>query len=382
MNRTPLAQPLVQRTRFPLDSRTPWRYHRSFVATRSVPKEFRSEKMTTKQKKRYAIILVITIAAIGGTILTLALVQVNDYVYGSGYFSTLVHSEVRSPEQQPIKNILVEDGDTVAQGQVLIELEDKDVLEVIREREADIRLIEAQVEHQRADNRAAIQQHKDALAIAKLMLDNAQREFDRAMKLAETDAISAEEMDRRKFALEKAREQHNAEQNFSTEAMEKVLLVLERRVELAKQHLDQAKARLDKRRIKSPLSGALSLRTLAVGEIIEPGRIIGEVFDTSSFIIKVKISERHLHKVKVGQEASAKIASYPHDIYGYFPGTVATMPEFVTPTNTGDGYFVSRIQPEEPAAKTAGVTFRPGMSADVRILAGKTSILDSILSID
>jgi len=338
--------------------------------------------MTTRQKKRLAIVFVIIVGALGGTYFVLAAVEVNDYVYGSGCFGTPVHSEVRSPEKQPIKRILVQDGDTVRAGQVLIELEDADVLEAIREREADIRLIEAQVEHQRAANREAIKRHEADLAIAKLMLDNAQRDFDRAKKLAETDAISAEEMDRCKFALEKARQEFDAAKDFSTEAMEKQLLVLERRIELARQHLEQEQARLEKRRIRSPIPGVLSLRTLAVGEVIEPGRIIGEVFDNSSFVIKVKIAERHLHKVKVGQPASVKIPSYPPDIFGYFPGTVRTLPEFVTPTNTGEGYFVCRIEPDASAAKERGVAFKPGMSADVRILVGRTSVLDTILSIN
>ncbi len=336
--------------------------------------------MTRRQKKRLAIMFFIVVAVLGGSYFALSAIEVNDYVYGSGYFTTPVRSEVRPTEKHPIKNILVEDGARVEKKQVLIDLEDRDLLSSIEECRVEVRLTEAQLARQEALNKNAEQKHKEALRLARLLLDNAQQEFNRAEKLLNKDAISPEEIDRKKFRFDVARERFQAEENFSPEVMQKDILVLQRKVELARQRLHKVIGELEARRITSPISGVLSLNTLAVGEVVDPARVLGEVFDDSAFEIKVKVGERYLHKVEAGQEASASVAAYPHELFGYFPGTVAGISQIVTPLKAGEGYFIVKVEPA--ATEDADVSFKPGLSADVRILVGRTSLLNKLLFIN
>ena len=333
--------------------------------------------MTGKQKKRLAIIFVVIIAALTGSFFALWLIQVEDYVYGAGCITTPNRSKVLPAEQGIVKRILAEDGQRVKAGQVLVELEDSDLLGKIDQYEHEVKLSEAELDRQRALNADTIKKHEDALGLTKVVMENAQKEYDRDRKLSETGAVSAGDVDKKKNELDLAKARYQSENSFSRDALEKEIVVLQRKVELARQQLEQANQMLVKRKITSPIGGVLTMYVLAVGETVEPNRPLGEVFDDASFIIRVKVSERNLHKVKAGQPASAAISAYPHRLFDYFPGKVQGVSQVVTPQSTGEGFLITEI-----VLGKCAQPLKPGMAADVRIRVGRTSLFDKIVSIN
>jgi len=335
--------------------------------------------MTRKQKKRLAIIFVLLVGAAAAFYGVLNAVEVNAYVYGTGLITTPLRSLVLSPETRPIKEIVVEDGQRVEKGEVIIGLEDADILAVIKQHETEVRLAEAELDRQLASNAESVRQHQDSLAIAEFVLESAKREHERAMELLKADSISMEEVDRRKLDFELARARCESEKNFSAEAFAKQITVLERKVELAKTQLERSRELLERRRIVSPIAGVLSLHNLAVGEIVDPGKPVAEVFDDSSFVMRVRVAERQLYRVEPGQEASAEIPAYPKRDFGYFPGKVQSIAPIGTPQSTGEGFFIVEILLDEAPED---VTFRPGMLANARISVGKTSLFNKLVRLD
>jgi len=333
--------------------------------------------MTVKQKRRIAIIVVLIMAALTGTFFAMRVIRVDDYVYGAGYITTPNRSKVLSVEKGPVKRLLAEDGDRVKAGDVLLELDDSDLLAQVDQFKAEVRLAEAELEKQRSVNTETLKRHEDALNLAKVVMENAQRDYERDRKLAQTGAVSAGDVEKKKHELNLATARYESERSFSPDALEKGIVVLERRVELARQQLDQVNAALARRKVASPIDGVLNMSILAVGEIVDPSRALGEVFDDSSFIIRVKVSERNLHKVKAGQPASASISAYPHRIFGYFPGKVQAVSQVVTPQTSSEGHLITEIIMEN-----CEQPLKPGMAAEVRILAGKTSLFEKIVNIE
>ena len=333
--------------------------------------------MTGKQKKRLAIIFVAIIAALTGTFFALWLIQVEDYVYGAGIITTPNRSKVLAAEQGTVKRILAEDGQRVKAGQVLVELEDSDLLGKIDEYQAQVNLAEAELDRQRALNVEAVKNHEDALNLAKVVMANVQTEYERDRKLSETGAVSAGDVGKKKHELDLAKARYESENTFSRDAMEKEIIVLQRKVKVASQQLEQANQVLAKRKVASPISGVLSMYVLAVGETVEPSRALGEVFDDASFIIRMKVSERNIHKVKVGQPASAAISAYPHRLFDYFPGKVQDVSQVVTPQSTGEGHVITEI-----VLGTCSQPLKPGMTADVRIRVGRTTLFNKLISIN
>ena len=331
--------------------------------------------MTGKQKKRLAIIVVVIIAALGGSYAALMAIQVDHYVYGAGYVTTPNRSKVLSVEKGPIKRVLADDGQRVNAGQVLLELEDSDLLASVDQYKAEVNLAKAELEKEISLNAEAVKKHDDALALALVMMQNAQNEFERAEK--SKDAMSAEAVEKKKLEFDVARARYDTEKNFSRESMGKAIEVLKRKEEMAQQQLDAANATLARRKITSPIAGVLSMSILAVGEIVDPSRAVGEVFDDSSFIIRVKVLERSVHRVKPGQPASAEISAYPHRLFGYFTGKVQTISQIVTPQSTGEGHVIAEIVLDK-----SDKPFKPGMSGDVRILVGRTSLFNRIVNIE
>jgi len=333
--------------------------------------------MTVKQKRRIAIIAVLIIAALTGTFFAMRAIRVDDYVYGAGYITTPNRSKVLSAEKGPVKRLLAEDGARVKAGDVLLELDDSDLLAQVDQFKAEVKLAEAELERQRSVNADALKRHEDALNLAKVVMENAQRDYERDRKLAETGAVSAGDVEKKKHELDLTTARHESERSFSPDALEKEIVVLQRKVELARQQLDQANAALARRKVASPIDGVLNLSILAVGEIVDPSRPLGEVFDDSSFIIRVKVSERNFHKVKVGQPASASISAYPHRIFGYFPGKVQSLSQVVTPQTSSEGHLITEI-----IMDSCKQPLKPGMAAEVRILVGRTSLFEKIVNIE
>jgi len=331
--------------------------------------------MTGKAKKRLAIIFVLIVAALAGSFFALSAIKVDDYVYGTGFITTPSRSRVFPAESGPIKAILAVDGQRVKEGDVLVELEDIDQASLIERRRAEMNLAQVKVDKQIAANAEEMRKRDDALKLARVVLENARAEHERAVNLG--SAMPREEAERRKLELDLASLRYEAAQNLGTDTMEKEIIELKGNVEVARKLLAEAEKALEKRKVRSPISGVLSLSILAVGELVSDSVSLGEVFDASTFVILVKVPERHVHKVRKGQAVSASIVSYPHADYGYFPAKVLGLAEIVTPQSSGEGLLL--VEAELEKSKLA---FKPGMSADVRILVGRTSLFHRLVSID
>lgn len=320
-------------------------------------------------------IFVLIVAAVAGSYFALSVIKVNDYVYGTGLITTPERCRIFPADKGAIRAVLAVDGQRVKKGDVLVELEDSDQVSLIERRKAEVELAEAKVQRQQSVNTEILRKREDSLKIARVVLENARTEYERAVNLG--TAMAREESERRKLDFDLAAARYEAEQNATCDSLDKEVAELQKSVEVARKLLDEAEKMLEKRKVISPIDGVLSLSLLAIGEIIDPSRTLGEVFDDSAFIVRVRVSERHLHKLARKQPASASLTSYPHDLYGYFPGHVLDTSKIVTPQSTGEGFYVVEVILDNSKA-----ALMPGGSADVRITVGRTSLFKRLVSIN
>jgi RND family efflux transporter MFP subunit len=193
---------------------------------------------------------------------------------GSGYLITAekyIAIGVRVPGR--IERILVDEGDPVAAGQVLVELDARDYRAQVGRAEASLRLAQANLKLAAVDRQ-------------------------RARQLFEQGFTSRQELDR-------------AESRYEVAAAS---------VAQADNELSQARTNLDDTRLLSPVHGVVLAKLKSVGEIAVPGGFAGSgdllrLADLAEIRAEVDVSEADMANVRLGQDAEVVPDAYPQSRY-------------------------------------------------------------------
>jgi RND family efflux transporter MFP subunit len=182
-------------------------------------------------------------------------------------------TEISARVQATITRIAVSAGDTVAQGDVLIELD-------------------------RRDFEAQLSQAKAALEAATAAAEQAQDVYDRAVR------------------LRKANPGAIAEQDFNQ--MYSNLLAAQANQSGAQQRVAEAQVRLAYTTIEAPKSGTVVDRWAEEGDLAQPGVPLLSLYDRTSLRLEVPVMENLATKLQKGDELTVHIDALNRD----FPGVV------------------------------------------------------------
>jgi RND family efflux transporter MFP subunit len=204
----------------------------------------------------------------------------------SGYVTARRRATVSSKVTGKVVEILIEEGQTVREGQVLARLDDSQV-------RASLALAEAQL----AAARKSFAEDQARLREAELNLERRQRLLkDAIVGRAEVDTAQSE------VDSLKARIAYTQEQVAVAEAQVNL-----RRTDLA----DMV--------VRAPFSGVAISKDAQPGEMISPVSAgggftrtgIGTIVDMSSLEIEVDVNESFINRVRPGQEVTAVLDAYP-----------------------------------------------------------------------
>lgn len=204
-------------------------------------------------------------------------------VSGNGRIeSKLVDVAAREPLR--IKEILVDEGDTVQPGQVVVRLDTVTL---------DAELAEAKAKVAAAQERVAIA--KAAIVKRQSEIELAKIEVERARKLVQERAASQREYDLRQTALQ------------TTTA---ALAEEEARLQTAKQEIEVAQAnvatiqtRITDATLRSPVRGRVLYRLAEVGEVLAPGGKALTLVNLEDIYMEIFLPSEEAAKVKIGSEA-------------------------------------------------------------------------------
>ena len=204
----------------------------------------------------------------------------------TGYVTARRQATVSAKITGKVRTLLIEEGQRVAEGEVLATLDDA-------EARADVALRKAQVEAARA-----------GLAEIQSALANAGREFERQRELAAQKLTSIS-------ALDAARTQ--------AEAMQARLESQKSEVKVTEEALQASRVQLDNTIVRAPFAGVVTVKAAQPGEMISPisaggGSIrtgIGTIVDMDSLEIQVDVSESYINRVQAGQPVEAVLNAYP-----------------------------------------------------------------------
>lgn len=167
--------------------------------------------------------------------------------------------------------VYVDEGDTVKQGDILVDLDKEEALASLRE-------TEVQVRKQRSD-------------------------FEIAQKSLQEGLISRSEYDNARFAHE---------QGIAT--------------------LNSQKVQLENLTIRTPISGVVTKRNIQLGILVSSGAPVFSIVDPTSFHLAINPPERELQRLHIGQEAKVTIDALPNEEFAATVSRVNPSVDAVTGT--------------------------------------------------
>ena len=225
--------------------------------------------------------------------------------------------EIASEVRGLLREVLVTEGEGVAVGQIVARLENTDLQARLMAAEASVaarqaeldRLISGARGEEKDEARAALQEADSTLSLARV-------EMSRRNSLIERGVVSNQQMDQSRAAVT------GAEAKRSMMAARLALVTAPPRREdvtlaeanlwLAKAEAEEARARLEKSFIRSPIDGIVLRREKRPGEAVSdfPLTTIVRIGDTRRLRVRAEIDEIDVARVAVGQRIYVKADAY------------------------------------------------------------------------
>jgi len=297
-----------------------------------------------------------------------------------------------------VEKILVDDNQPVKAGDLLVQLDARDLESKVDQASAALEQAQAKVEGARADDDKAkvsleqaesseLEVAKADLAARKSTLDKAQADLQRAQPLADRQEISAQELDRYRTQAEVAEDEWMAAQRHLAGVRQEAEI---RRANVgsraakssqakagvlaARADLEALKLQLSYTRIAAPVDGVVTRKIVELGQIIQPGQGLLTLVPLEDTWVTANFKETQLAKVHPGLRAEVSVDMTGQVLKGIVDsvaGSTGSRMSLLPPENAV-GNFVKVVQriPVKirlDPGEAGKAVLRPGMNVDATI---------------
>lgn len=274
------------------------------------------------------------------------------YNYLRGYVATddaLIDSDAVTISSKILGRILalnIDEGDSVKAGQLLVQIDDSDL------------------KAQEAQARAALDYVEQNVPVARIALDRAKDDFDRASIQYSDHVITREQFDHARKAMELA------------QAQQAVALS---QVKASQAQLAVIETQLTNTRIIATASGVVARKWVVPGDIVQPGQPIFTLYNLNDVWVTANFEETKLASIHLGDSVLISVDAFPdRKLTGTVAliGAAAASQFSLIPPNNASGNFTKITQRvpvriafashgnEDPGGRLA---LLPGMSVEVKI---------------
>ena len=212
--------------------------------------------------------------------------------------------------QGQVRAVHVTEGQQVAAGSLLLELDPREALAQVAQAAANLQRARAERHTMGSLQR---EQAAELLAQAEARAQEARRDLQRLEPLAASGTVADKTLQRARTTLEvnESALREARAQRLAVDRDGARMLTAQAAVRQAEASLALAQARLEYCRIAAPLEGVVIGRSVQVGDVIGPAAPVIELAATARTELVAELDERHLPSLALGQTALASAEAFP-----------------------------------------------------------------------
>jgi len=282
-------------------------------------------------------------------------------VSGDGVLYPYDQASVMPKISEPVQKFYVNRGDHVKQGQVLAELENRDLTAQAMESKGALEQAQSNL---RATSGAAIPESvvraQTDVDADKATLEAAKKVLDARQQLFKDGALAQRQVDEAQVSYAQANRDYLAAEEhlraLQAVAKDEQIKTATAQVSSATAHQENLDAQLSYSKIFSPITGVIADRPLWAGEMASPTTALLTVMDISRVVARVNIAQALAGPVKVGQPATITLTDTGEKV----EGKVTVVSPATDPSSTTVQVWVHADNP--------GERLKPGASVHVGVV--------------
>ncbi|GAB3729848.1 efflux RND transporter periplasmic adaptor subunit [Spirosoma lituiforme] len=240
-----------------------------------------------------------------------------DFIAVTGVVQPLKTIRLDAIEGGYVTQKLVEGGNTVKQGEVLLKLENQSLKLSFLQSETEANRLVNDLQNTR--QRIQIERFtlRKTLADVDAQISQAKDTYERQEKLYKDKVVSEEDYLKAKRAYERLNTQRGIEietQKYQEENAKFQIKQLEGTLQRTQRNVALWQQTLDNLVVKAPVSGQLSSIDVEVGSNINRGQNIGQIDDLNGFKMRVGIDEHYISRVFAGLKGSFEFNGKLHEL--------------------------------------------------------------------
>ncbi|AUD03411.1 efflux RND transporter periplasmic adaptor subunit [Spirosoma pollinicola] len=240
-----------------------------------------------------------------------------DFIAVTGVVQPLKTIRLDAIEGGYVTQKLVEGGNTVKQGEVLLKLENQSLKLSFLQSETEANRLVNDLQNTRQRLQVERFTLRKTLADLDAQIDQAKDSYDRQAKLYKDKVVSEEDYLKAKRAYERLAGQRVIEietQKYQEDNAKFQIKQLEGTLQRTQKNVALWQQTLDNLVVKAPVSGQLSSIDVEVGSNINRGQNIGQIDDLNGFKMRVGVDEHYISRVFSGLNGSFEFNGKMHEL--------------------------------------------------------------------
>jgi HlyD family secretion protein len=251
----------------------------------------------------------------------------------NGKIEPINNFEAHAPAPATVKRVLVQEGDAVKPGQLLLSLDDADARAQAARAQAQIKSAQAELDAVRSGGtQEEVLTTRSDLTKAQAERDSAQRNLEAMKRLLKDGAASAAEVRAAEDRLKTVQAQVTLlEQKLSSRYSGSQVAQAQARLAEAHAAYDAAQALLRDSNIRAPRAGAVYSLPVRQGNFVNAGDLLVQVADLSQVQVRAFVDEPDIGRLAVGQQVTVTWDALPGRTWD---GTVRDLPTTIVARGT------------------------------------------------
>jgi len=285
-----------------------------------------------------------------------------DYITVQGTVEPITTVYLDAVESGSVQEILIEEGNMVKKGDVILRLANDNL-------RLEITNSEAQVVRAINDLRTArLQMDQNRLTYMRQIIElritvqQAKRAYDNNKILRDEGHISREEFDQSRETYESSKELLQLlQENYKNDSIYRSIQIssLEKSASSMETSMNIIQGRMENLNIKATVDGELATLNPEIGEVVTYGTRVGTINILDSYKLRVDIDEHYIARIQTGLKGECDFASVP------YTGVITKVyPEVQNGRFAVDMIFTDTIPPQIRIGQTSRIRLQLGESKE------------------